>query len=75
MSVWPGTWKSKTSDLEVKVIKVHSGGVWYEHPDWNGLQNCAEDVFEGSMRFVDPSESPTIIQFHRDQVNFGAFGL
>lgn len=59
----------------VEVTKVTDSAVWYYHPDWNGLQNCAKDVFEASMRFYDPSQSPTFIRFDRDQVNFGAFGL
>lgn len=54
-----GTWRSKTSDLEVRVVKARDGVVWYKHPAWTGLCNCTEEVFLGSMVKVEtPAKSP-----------------
>lgn len=72
-----GKWKSKTTDLVVNVLKIEGESVWYEHPAWSTLQNCTKGVFLESMERVRecPTKSPTFIQFRRDEVNFGMFGL
>lgn len=63
--------KSKTTDLIVEVVKLSEGMVYYFHPDFNGLSECAEKEFFETMDIV-PMGS---VKFHRDQVDFGAFGL
>ena len=64
-----GKWKSKTTDLIVKVVKVEKGVVWYDHPAWNFLCDCPEETFRETMERVHecPTKSPTFIQFHRDR--------